>query len=351
MKRTQNKATRLLEIEKLLLAHPRGLRQVEIAQRLGVNRSTILRDLLDLSELPVPIYEDEGRICINREAYLTQIRLTLHESLAVHLAARLLAAHTDKKNPHAAAALRKLGLALEKLAPLISHHVLKTSEVMDQQAQYHDPVYQEVLETLTRAWAMGRKVRVWHQRLQDHRIFEYTFAPYFIEPYGWGHSIHTIGHREPPGALRTFKLERIKRIELLEETFTIPADFDPGTLLEHAWGIWYTDDEPVEVRLRFTPQGAQRLKENKWHPTEQIESLPDGGCIWMAEVAEVQEMVPWIRGWGADVEVLVPYDLREAMTHEARRLARLYGWTTHRGEQGTEATDYDNQRFQDIFGV
>jgi hypothetical protein len=105
---------------------------------------------------------------------------------------------------------------------------------MDQQAQYHDPVYQEVLETLTRSWAMGRKVRVWHQRLQDHRIFEYTFAPYFIEPYGWGHSIHTIGHREPPGKLRTLKLERIKRIELLEEEFTIPADFDPATLFEHA---------------------------------------------------------------------------------------------------------------------
>jgi CRISPR-associated endonuclease/helicase Cas3 len=107
----------------------------------------------------------------------------------------------------------------------------------------------------------------------------------------------------------------------------------------------------VEVPLRFTPQGAQRLKENKWHPTERSEPLSDGGCIWMAEGAEVQEMAPWIRGWGADVEVLVPDELRKAMIHETRRLARLYGWTVHQGEQETEETDYDNQRFQDIFGV
>jgi CRISPR-associated endonuclease/helicase Cas3 len=40
----------------------------------------------------------------------------LNEALALHLATRLLAPRMDRQNPHAAAALRKLGISLERLA-------------------------------------------------------------------------------------------------------------------------------------------------------------------------------------------------------------------------------------------
>jgi predicted DNA-binding transcriptional regulator YafY len=35
-------------------------------------------------------------------------------------------------------------------------------------------------------------------------------------------------------------------------------------------------------------------------------------------------MRPWIRSWGADVEVLEPISLRNEMKDEARRLGSLY---------------------------
>lgn len=37
MKRAENKASRLLDVEALLLAHPEGLTQSKVGQRLGVN--------------------------------------------------------------------------------------------------------------------------------------------------------------------------------------------------------------------------------------------------------------------------------------------------------------------------
>lgn len=36
-------------------------------------------------------------------------------------------------------------------------------------------------------------------------------------------------------------------------------------------------------------------------------------------------MTPWIRSWGASVEVLEPASLREELAAEARALAALYG--------------------------
>ncbi len=347
MERAANKAERLLQIEALLLAHPEGLTQAEIARRLGVNRSTINRYLPDLNRFC--IYEtDDGRLAIDRDHYLMNVRLTLHESMALHLAARLMATHADKQNPHAAAALRKLGLALERLAPRVAEHLKASAGVMEDEAQRYDPVYLSVLETLTRAWSDGKVAHVWH-RMEDGRVFEYDFAPYFIEPYAVGKTTHAIGWREPPGALRTFKLERIQRVELTTRSYTIPADFDPREKLADAWGIWYTDEKPVEVVLKFHPRVAQRVRETRWHRNERIEEHPDGSLIWQASVAEPQEMLPWIRGWGADVEVIEPKELREWMMGETRRLARVYGWEVHRSSPGDRGTN-EHQFFDDFFG-
>jgi CRISPR-associated endonuclease/helicase Cas3 len=326
--RAFSKVERLTQIEALLLAHPEGLTQAEIARRLGVHRSTVLRYLPDL-EKRCAVYETEdGRLAIDRGQYLTHLRPTLHEAMALFLAARMMATRTDRHNPHAASAVRKLALALERLAPFISQHMLQAADEMDDPARRRDdPVYLEVLETLTLAWAERRKVRVWHQHEATGRVHEYVLAPYFVEPYPVGQTAHAIGFREPPGAVRTFKIERIRRIQRLPETYEIPADFDPRRLLEDAWGIWYTDEEPREVVLKFHPRVAQRVRETRWHRSEQVEEQTDGSLLWRARVAEVQEMLPWIRGWGADCEVLQPKELREQMMGEARRMAQMYGWS------------------------
>jgi len=334
MERAANKADRLLQLEALLLAHPAGLRRAEIARRLGVHRSTIGRDVDDLSQR-VPIWQSGPRLGINRDDYQVGLRLTMHEAMAVHLAARLLAGHCDKHNPHAGAALRKLGLALEKLAPLVSQHLQRSADAMDCAAQRRDPVYLEVLETLTRAWSAGRQVSLSHQS-PDGTVHTYTLSPYYIEPYAPGRTAHVIGRRDPPGALRTLKLERIRRIELLETPYRIPAGFDPRDHLADAWGIWTTESEPVEVVLQFSPRVAGRVRETRWHRSEQVEEGPGGSVLWRGRIAEPQEMVPWIRGWGADVEVLAPAGLRDALAREARRLAEAYGWV-----EGEEPRDLE----------
>ncbi len=330
MNRAQNKSARLIQVENLLLAHPEGLTQAEIARRLQVDRATINRYLVDL---PKHIYiEDDGRLKIDRTADLINVHLNLHEALAVHLASRLLATRMDRQNRYAAAALRKLGLAMERWAKRISTHVLQSADVMDDAARRDDPVYLDVLERLTEAWANERKVHVWHQGEAGERVFEYLLSPYFIEPYAVGQTTHVMGMAQLLGEkgwsgekMRTFKIERIRRAEVTRDPYKIPADFDPRALLADAWGIWYSEGEPVEVVLKFSTGVARRVQETRWHRSEQETLEADGSITWRARIAEPKEMIPWIRGWGADVEVLEPKDLREALEKEVRRMARVYG--------------------------
>jgi len=81
----------------------------------------------------------------------------------------------------------------------------------------------------------------------------------------------------------------------------------------------------VEVVLRFSPRVARRVQETRWHRSERTEPQPDGSLVWRAQIAEPKEMLPWIRGWGADVEVLAPLWLRKTLEAEVQKMARVYG--------------------------
>ena len=349
--RLDKKLDKLDELEFLLLSHPEGLTKAEIARRLGVHRSTAAEYIADLSKRTVVFEPSPDRYAIDRDNYKVQVKLTMHESLALHLAARLLTTRTDKHNPHAASALRKMGVALERIAPLISQHLQRSAEVMDDASRRRDPVFMQVMETLTRAWSQGKKTHLTHQ-MDDGKVFDYEFEPYFIEPYAVGRTVHVIGWRTPPGAIRTFKVERIRTITLLEnQAYQIPPDFDPREYLKDTWGIWYTDREPEQVVLCFSRKVAARVRETQWHHTEQVTEGRDGSLLWQARIAEWQEMLPWIRGWGADCEVLEPKELRETLTGEAKAMAEKYGWSVHRGvASNDEQPPSVKQTFRDFFG-
>ncbi|NSW52419.1 MAG: WYL domain-containing protein [Anaerolineae bacterium] len=323
------KADRILQIEALLLQHPEGLRQSEIARRLGVNRSTIFRYL---PSLPGHVYIDdldENKIKIYRDAYLVNVRFNIHEATAMHLATRLLTTSIAQGNPHAASAMRKLAVSLETLVPHLSHHMARSADEMDAPLCRAGVQYRQVLEALTLSWAGEKKCRIFHQNQGSNDVFEYSFCPYFIEPYAPGFSIHVIGLSQSlkgKPKLRTFKLERIHRVELTQADYQIPDDFDPYFLMKDAWGIWYTDREPVLVKLRFSPRVAVRIQATIWHPSQNVIQNKDGSVLWEGWIAEPTEMKPWIRGWGADVEVLEPEKLRGEVMEEVISLARVYGW-------------------------
>ena len=104
-----------------------------------------------------------------------------------------------------------------------------------------------------------------------------------------------------------------------------------------------SENEPVTVELRFAPgQPTRRVKETVWHPKEQVTDTPDGGCMWSAPVAEWQEMLPWIRGWGSDCEVVRPLQLRETLMGEARAMAEQYGWfvNSHPRQRQSATADF-----------
>ncbi len=318
MNRMLSRAERLRAIERMLYRAPDGMRATEIAEACGVSRRTVYRDIDLLSANGVPIWQHEGRFGIERGRYLTTVRLDFNEAIALYMAARLLARHSDEHNPHVVTALDKLATALPEP---IGTHIARTAARV--RARPLNERYIQVLEAITLAWALQRKVRLWYRSPRSGQVRKRDFAPYFLEPSGVGYSCYVIGFDDWSGEMRTFKLERLERAQMLDETYEIPPDFDPDRYLGTSWGIMH-GEEVVEVVLQFSPAVTPIVKESVWHPSQDIDDLKDGGCLLTVHVSEPREMQPWIRSWGAEVEVLSPTWLRETIAAEAARTAALY---------------------------
>jgi CRISPR-associated endonuclease/helicase Cas3 len=55
-----------------------------------------------------------------------------------------------------------------------------------------------------------------------------------------------------------------------------------------------------------------------------MESHHDGCLSLRVQIADPREMLPWIRSWGPQVEVIAPEWLRERVADELKNAAEIY---------------------------
>ncbi len=316
-----SKAARLHRICHLLYRNPQGLTAQELSRFCNVTKRTVQRDLHDLESEGIPLWDDASRpprYGIIEGYYLPPIHLTLNDALALFLAARLLARYADSFDPHVPGTLAKLAQIMPQ--PIADHTHTTIRHLTNRR---EDASFVHVLETLALGWASSRKVHMRHRAAGSENVHEYTFCPYFIEPSGVGNATYAIGHASYFDDIHTFKVERISHAVLTDENFEPPEDFDGPALLDSAWGIMY-GPETTEVVLRFEASATRRIKETRWHPSQELEDIEGGACILRLEVAHPEEMMYWIRGWGPKVEVLKPPWLRQRIRREALETVRRY---------------------------
>jgi proteasome accessory factor B len=319
----RDRTARLMRVASLLFAHPDGMRPKDIAERLGMSVRNVYRDLKALDgEVGLPTWSDEGRWGILESAFLLPLKLTLSEAMAVFLGARLMVRYADKYDPDLGSAFEKLAASLPET---LRDHVSRSLDVLQDapiDADFIDHVRQ-----LTRAWAERRVVEIDYEgAAYEGRPGERsrrTVQPFLIEPSLQTHALYLIGWDEDRGAMRTFKIERIRDVRVTPRGFEPPEGATLERDLRRGWDI-IADQPPVEVVLRFSSAVADRVRETTWHPLQSTDLTGDGTLLWRSTVSGVLEIRLWILSWGDDVEVLEPADLRDQVRDMLERAAARY---------------------------
>lgn len=141
--------------------------------------------------------------------------------------------------------------------------------------------------------------------------------------HGW----YLIAHDAARGAMRTFALQRISKLELLKTTFERDPHFNARDHLGGGFGVWsYAGDEKrrYEVHICFEGYAARVVAERQWHPTQAIRKLnPDGSSIeFQADLSGLEEITRWVLSWGSKARVIGPPELKERVRDELEKMTK-----------------------------
>lgn len=207
------RADRLFQIIQLLRTR-RMLTARQLAEKLEVSMRTVYRDIADLSASGVPIEGEAGVGYALRRGYdLPPLMFDKEEILALALGARIVQSWADTKLAAAAQrALERIQLVLpEKLKPALLGAYLHSPAVLITREVAH------TMEQLRGAIDRQHKVRFDYVRA-DSATSTRTVWPLglFFWSTGW-----TLGAWcELRQSLRNFRIDRMTRVETLDETYT-----------------------------------------------------------------------------------------------------------------------------------
>jgi proteasome accessory factor B len=75
-----------------------------------------------------------------------------------------------------------------------------------------------------------------------------------------------------------------------------------------------------EVLLRFNELAADYIREKRWHESQELKELPDGGVELRLRLSSLAEVERWVLGWAGNAVVLQPPELAQSVALAARKI-------------------------------
>jgi len=291
-----------------------------LAEEHGVTERTIRRDLEALQEAGFPLYDEraEGgrkvwRLIDGYKQRLTQT-FTLSELAALYFGKNLMSFLGGA--PFA----RDLESAFAKIREALPARSLPyLARIQDLFSARPEPwkdysKKKDVIAALIDATLHQRSAVLEYYSFNSRRTKKYTVDPYRVVYYHGG--LYLYARVGEYSEVRTFAVERISRIEVTDEEFEIPGDFNVSEFARGAFGI--AGGRPEPVAIAFDAKMAGYIRERVWHESQSLEERPDGSVVLRLNVALGFELKAWIKSFAPYAQVLEPAPLRDEIQADLR---------------------------------
>jgi predicted DNA-binding transcriptional regulator YafY len=306
----------------------------ELAARLEVDVRTVRRYIAMLQDLGIPIEAEIGRYggyMLRPGFKLPPLMFTEDEVLAITLG--LLMARRvglDAAAPAFTGAMAKI----ERVLPgKLREHVQAMQETLIVDSATPDTTLSgATLLAISTAARLGR--RMWLRYRAAHgEERERAFDPYGLVYHAgrW----YAVGYCHLRADLRVFRLDRVRGLEICDETFTRPSGFD---CLEYMLGSFAAipDIWTVEVLLQTTIEQARR-----WVPPAlaMLEQSAQG-IVFRTMIDDLDYMARFLVGLRCPLVIRQPDELRAALRRLAGEIDRLAAGSETEDERATADLRY-----------
>jgi predicted DNA-binding transcriptional regulator YafY len=325
--------TILREIER---ARGGGVTIDELASLCAVTTRTIRRDLQALEEAGFPLYDDRAagdgrtRWRVNGQALkgLTA-GLTVSELCALYFSRTLV------ESLSGTVFRDEVESAFEKLSSGLTPHM----------RQFLDQLPRVIA---TKPDPLGRRIPgdpASHASRQQHQLIaraldailnyrQTTIAyyskaserqkTYLVHPYRLAHAqgaLYLLAYVPEYSQVRTFAVERIQSLSLLEDRFT-PIEEVPDIAFPHSLGVH--SGPPERVEIEFRPAVADYVRSREWHPSQQVQDNESGGIVMTLAVCIDRALRSWILSFGPLARILSPQELAADIAGQLEQARSLY---------------------------
>lgn len=297
----------------------------DLADEHDVTERTIRRDIEALQEAGFPLYDERSdgrkvwRLVAGYKQRLTQT-FTLSELAALYFGKNLL---SFLGGAPFAQDLESAFVKIREALPARSLPYL--ARIQELFSARPDPFKdyskkRDVIEALIDATLHQRQITIAYFSFNSRKTKNYTLDPYRVVYYHGGLYLYARAHEY--GEVRTFAVERIQRIDVLESGFEVPSDFNISEYARGAFGI--AGGQPEPVGLAFQAEMAGYIRERVWHESQSLEDRADGSVVLRMSVAPGWELKAWIKGFLPHVRVLEPASLREEIAADLKASAEQF---------------------------
>jgi predicted DNA-binding transcriptional regulator YafY len=287
-----------------------GITADRLADKLGVSERAARRYVVILREAGIPIESVRGPYGgyrVGRGLRLPPLMFSASEALGLVMA--VLDGHHDAGDPTdpVGSALGKIIRALPEPVAAQAEAVRRsTAPAPDLGAARPDP---GTTSTLVQACSDRRRVRLgYRSEAGSEWVAEVDPWALVVRHGRW----YLLCHSHAADALRAYRIDRVRGVDVLDDTFTPPADMDPVAVLEDHLAVgWDYDVEVVidarlETVARFARRALGRLEAVDATTTRLVGST--GNPMWYAEQL-----------------VSIPVSYRIVQCPELREATRLIG--------------------------
>ncbi|MBC8075051.1 MAG: YafY family transcriptional regulator [Chloroflexales bacterium] len=289
----------------------------EIAERLGVDARSVRRYIKTLQEMGVPIAGERGRYGayqLHRGFKLPPLMFNEDEAVALTLGLMVIRAFQFPVD------LVSVAGALAKVERVMPEALLKRTLALQESIYFHQVVpplaiEHAVVKTLTTAMQRGQRLQLRYLSWNDERS-ERAFDPCGIVFHeGWW---YLAGYCHLRGDLRTLRIDRIEAIELVEETFQRPPDFDAVAHVSRALneppGI-----EAVEVLFLTTLEQARRAIPAELGTLETVAE----GVLFRRPAYRLEWVAPILLSVDFPIRILRPPELKTKMRELGEKAMKM----------------------------
>ncbi len=314
---------RLLQIDSLLQTAQRQT-TATIAEVLEVSERTIRSDLAFLRDrfnAPLEYSPKQGHYYTDPEWRLPSISLSQGELFALTLGARMLEAYAGFTYAD------ELRSAVERLSERLPEQTwVDMQQIADERVvfrtgaeTYPDPgIWKPLIEACRNSHRVSMRYFTASRNAESERVLD----PYLLHIYR-GTNPYIIGFCHKCQAIRWFRVDRIRELQVLKEKFVQDPNFNAK---EHLSKIFQSEvgDKPGPVTIWFDASTAPYVRERRWHPTQEIQEHLDGSVTLQLIVGGLNELKRWILGYGKGAVVKEPSKLVEMMPEEVEGMSEQY---------------------------